>query len=63
MDDVNILRTILTVVSFLIFMGIVAWAWSGARRERFGEASRLPLEEDPRLEPRPAAERDVERGK
>ena len=49
--DVNTLRAVLTALCFLVFVGIVMWAWSGARRERFAEAARLPLEEDPRLEP------------
>ena len=50
--DVNTLRAALTVACFLIFAGIVAWAWSGASRERFTQAARLPLEEDASLEPR-----------
>ena len=44
--DVNELRTVLTVVSFLAFAGITVWAWSDGRRERFREAARLPFEED-----------------
>lgn len=52
--DVNSLRAILTLACFLIFVAIVGWAWSGAQRKRFDEAARLPLEEDPRLEPHPA---------
>jgi cytochrome c oxidase cbb3-type subunit IV len=49
--DVNILRALLTAACFLVFMAIVMWAWSGARRDRFAEAARLPLDEDERLEP------------
>ena len=26
--DINTLRSVATVVSFITFMGIVAWAWS-----------------------------------
>lgn len=44
--DVNDLRSIITVVSFLLFVGIVCWAWSGARRADFDEAARLPLDDD-----------------
>ncbi|HET7158101.1 MAG TPA: cbb3-type cytochrome c oxidase subunit 3 [Burkholderiales bacterium] len=44
--DVNTLRAILTLVCFLIFAGIVVWAWSSAQRKRFDEAARVPLEED-----------------
>jgi cytochrome c oxidase cbb3-type subunit 4 len=49
--DVNTLRALLTAACFLIFVGIVIWAWSGASRARFAQAARLPLDEDPRLEP------------
>jgi|GEM_PF-2938776 cytochrome c oxidase cbb3-type subunit IV len=35
-----------TVVLFAVFMGIVAWAWSSARRGDFEAASRLPLCDD-----------------
>jgi cytochrome c oxidase cbb3-type subunit 4 len=39
-------RSIVTVMAFVTFIGIVLWAWSGARRERFDAAAMLPLEED-----------------
>jgi cytochrome c oxidase cbb3-type subunit 4 len=39
-------RSIVTVMAFVTFIGIVLWAWSGARRERFDAAARLPLEDD-----------------
>ena len=58
--DVNTLRAVLTALCFLIFVGIVAWAWGGARRLRFAEAARLPLEEEERLEARP--DRDTSAG-
>lgn len=35
-----------TVVLLVIFIGIVAWAWSSRRKKDFDEASRLPLEDD-----------------
>ena len=44
--DVNDLRSIITVVSFLLFVGIVCWAWSSSRKADFDEAARLPLEDD-----------------
>ncbi len=49
--DVNDLRAIITVVSFVLFVGIVCWAWSGARKADFDAAARLPLEDDQRLPP------------
>ncbi|UCH49217.1 MAG: cbb3-type cytochrome c oxidase subunit 3 [Betaproteobacteria bacterium] len=45
-DTVNALRTIVTVLAFTAFIGIVFYAWSGARREKFAEAARIPFEED-----------------
>lgn len=44
--DINDLRSIVTVVSFITFLGIVFWAWSGRRKAAFDEAARLPLEDD-----------------
>lgn len=44
--DINTLRSVMTVVSFAAFVGIVLWAWSGAAGRRFEEAARLPFEED-----------------
>ncbi len=39
-------QTVWTVIAFVFFVGIIAWAWSGKRKKDFDEASRLPLEED-----------------
>ena len=44
--DVNMLRGLLTAVCLLIFLGIVFWAYSGSRRERFEDAARVPLQDD-----------------
>jgi cytochrome c oxidase cbb3-type subunit 4 len=44
--DVNTLRSIVTVVSLLCFVGIVVWAWSRRNQAAFDEAARLPLEQD-----------------
>ncbi len=37
------LSTLFTVVSFVIFLGIVGWAWSGRRREAFARAANEPF--------------------
>ena len=37
---------IVTTVLLLSFLGIAAWAYSGARREHFEAAARAPLEEE-----------------
>jgi cytochrome c oxidase cbb3-type subunit IV len=44
--DINTLRSAVTVISLLVFLGIVAWAWSRRNRERFDEAARLPFQDD-----------------
>jgi len=44
--DLESARSLVTVMAFVTFIGIIAWAWSGARRERFDAAARLPLEDD-----------------
>lgn len=43
--DINDLRSIFTVLTFFIFLGIVWWAYSGHRKEAFDEAAMLPLTE------------------
>jgi len=45
-DSINTMRTVVTVVSFLVFIGIVFWAWSARRKSQFDEAARLPLDDD-----------------
>jgi cytochrome c oxidase cbb3-type subunit IV len=44
-DDV---RAGITAVSFVMFLAIVWWAWSGRRKKQFEEAARLVLDDDPR---------------
>ena len=43
--DINVLRGLIAVLSLVVFIGIVLWAWSGRQRKRFEEAARLPFEE------------------
>ena len=44
--DINDLRSIVTLVSFLTFLGIVAWAWSKRNKDRFDEAAQLPFQDE-----------------
>lgn len=44
--DINDLRSIVTLVSLLTFLGIVAWAWSKRNKERFDEAAQLPFQDE-----------------
>jgi len=44
--DVNDYRSIVTVVSLVLFLGIVWWAWSKRNKAQFDEAAQLPFKED-----------------
>ena len=44
-DWIGTLFSAWTVVAAVIFAGITAWAYSGARRAEFEEAARLPLDD------------------
>ena len=44
--DINDMRSAITVVSLLLFLGIVAWAWSRRRSAAFDEAAQLPFLDD-----------------
>ncbi len=45
--DINDLRSLFTVLSMLLFAGIVWWAYSSRRTQAYEEAAVLPLEDDP----------------
>ncbi len=49
--DINDMRSLITVLAFLSFIGIVLWAWSGKRKAAFDAAARLPLEEEETHQP------------
>jgi cytochrome c oxidase cbb3-type subunit IV len=44
--DINVIRSIVTVLSFAAFLGIVWWAWSAKRKAAFDEAANLPFVDD-----------------
>lgn len=44
--DINDIRSIITVLAFLMFCSIVCWAWSSKRRDDFDAAARIPLDDD-----------------
>jgi cytochrome c oxidase cbb3-type subunit 4 len=54
--DVNLMRSVITAVLFVVFIGIVLWAWGKGRRADFEAAARLPLDDD-------LAEQRLARGK
>jgi cytochrome c oxidase cbb3-type subunit 4 len=44
--DINNLRSLVTVISLVTFIGIVWWSWSKRRSADFAEAANLPFEQD-----------------
>ncbi|MDP2829839.1 MAG: cbb3-type cytochrome c oxidase subunit 3 [Sulfuricellaceae bacterium] len=44
--DINDLRSIMTVIFFALFVGIVIWAFSPSRKKEFDEAARLVMDND-----------------
>ncbi len=44
--DINTLRSMATLASFVAFIGIVWWWYSKRRSEEFAEAANLPFEQD-----------------
>jgi cytochrome c oxidase cbb3-type subunit 4 len=44
--DITLFREAVTVLSFLTFVGIIAWAVHPGNREKFEQAASMPLEDD-----------------
>jgi cytochrome c oxidase cbb3-type subunit 4 len=44
--DLVMIRSVMTLVAFLTFVGIICWAWSGQRKADFEEAARLPFDNE-----------------
>lgn len=42
----SMIFSIWTVIVLILFIGIVAWAWSGHNKERFEEDAQIPFRED-----------------
>ncbi len=45
--DLNLIRSIVTVLAFVAFVGIVWRVWRAANRERYAEAADLPFADEP----------------
>jgi cytochrome c oxidase cbb3-type subunit 4 len=47
--DTSLIMSVWTIVVMVLFIGIVLWAWSGKRKQRFDEAANIPFDEDDAL--------------
>ena len=55
MEIYSILASATTVISFVIFIGIVLWAYSGRRKAEFDAAANAPFALDDDDQPRGAS--------
>ena len=46
MIDSGTASGVMTAILIVVFIGIIAWAYSGRRRHDFEEAARLPLDDE-----------------
>lgn len=44
--DINTLRIVTTILSFIVFIGIAVWVWRNRKSSDFKEAANLPFKED-----------------
>ncbi len=49
--DVNTLRSLVTAFSFVLFLGVLVWAYRPARKREFEEAAQLPFAVDQEARP------------
>jgi cytochrome c oxidase cbb3-type subunit IV len=46
--NLNDIRSAVTLLSFVLFLALVRWAWAARRRSAFDAAAMLPFEGDAR---------------
>ncbi len=44
--DINVLRSAVTLVAFLAFVGLLVWSCMPARQKEFDEAAALPFKDE-----------------
>ena len=47
--DMTMIRSLFTVLIFVIFIGIWVWAWSSRRKKDFDEAANLPFADEDKI--------------
>lgn len=43
---IALIRAMITLALLLLFIGLIAWAWSGRRKDLFAQMAQLPLDEE-----------------
>ena len=54
----SLMHSIWTVVVFVVFIGIILWAYSGKRKKDFDEAARLVLDDDDPIQDKQKKEKE-----
>ena len=49
--DLNDIRSLVTLLSFVLFLGLMVWTWWPAQRQAYADAERLPFAGDADDEP------------
>lgn len=44
--EINTLREIVTILSFIVFVGILVWVWQHRKTQGFKDAANLPFIDD-----------------
>ncbi len=44
--DINVLRSVVTVTAFAVFVGILVWACLPSKKADFDEAAQLPFQSE-----------------
>lgn len=44
--DINVLRSMVTVAAFVVFVGILVWACLPSRKKQFDDAAQLPFQSE-----------------
>ncbi|MBP6337527.1 MAG: cbb3-type cytochrome c oxidase subunit 3 [Vitreoscilla sp.] len=48
--DINVLRSVITLVSLAMFIGLIVWTWNRRQKRGFDEAAQLPFLDDDQVE-------------
>jgi cytochrome c oxidase cbb3-type subunit 4 len=57
--DVNTWRSVITVLSLLLFLALMVWTLDRQRRSAFDEAARLPFDDEAEMPAEPPATRST----